>query len=614
MRTLAWLVGTATILLGPVAIMSCSSGTDNKGIIPPGTGGTGADASIGGGDSGGSMYDATGDNCEPHACSEDHKAVVDCNGALVHYCEFTEMCAEAQCLPACEASQVLRTSVGCEYYPTAMGAGNWTQAFRGCFAVFVANTWTLPAHIVFERKGASLDASVFGYIPTGTGANIEYGPYDAAKGLDPGKVAVFFLAGPPNPPLPNTSSVECPMGVNVATTDLAQVDGTGIGDAFHFTSDYPVVAYQMLPYGAGSAGVAGASLLLPTSVWDTNYVAVDAYKRSEGSTSAASPSLNLVAMQDGTEITMLPGVNVVGGGKIPAATAGQSFKITLNRGQFAQITQPDELTGSPIESNFPIGLMAGHECMFVPSNIKYCDHAEQQIPPVRAMGSEYVAVPYRPRVDGTTEKVPWRIVAGLDNTNLQFDPATVHGPALLKSGEILEFTSEVPFIVKSQDAAHPFILAGYMTGSILVKDGYGDPDFVRMVPPQQYLQRYVFFTDPAYPETNLVMVRGKGAKGFADVQIKCATTITISGWESVGSAGDYEYARFDLVRHNFEPQQGCDNGRQEMSSQVPFGLWVWGWGTPETLGSPLTENVSYGYPAGENVVQLNNVSVPATPK
>ena len=51
-----------------------------------------------------------------------------------------------------------------------------------------------------------------------------------------------------------------------------------------------------------------------------------------------------------------------------------------------------------------------------------------------------------------------------------------------------------------------------------------------------------------------------------------------------------------------------------MTSTSAFGLWVWGWGTPETGQSPMTQNVSYGYPAGENVVQLNNVSVPTTPK
>jgi hypothetical protein len=49
-----------------------------------------------------------------------------------------------------------------------------------------------------------------------------------------------------------------------------------------------------------------------------------------------------------------------------------------------------------------------------------------------------------------------------------------------------------------------------------------------------------------------------------------------------------------------------------MSSTEPFGLWVWGWGTPET--SMFTANVSYGYPAGENVAPINQVVVPPVPR
>ena len=61
---------------------------------------------------------------------------------------------------------------------------------------------------------------------------------------------------------------------------------------------------------------------------------------------------------------------------------------------------------------------------------------------------------------------------------------------------------------------HPFMLFTYMSGSqwtMLQHSGYGDPDFVLSVPPQQYLNDYVFFTDPTYPETNLVIVRGPNA-------------------------------------------------------------------------------------------------------
>jgi hypothetical protein len=176
--------------------------------------------------------------------------------------------------------------------------------------------------------------------------------------------------------------------------------------------------------------------------------------------------------------------------------------------------------------------------------------------------------------------------------------------------------------VKSQDAAHPFLLLGYMTGADSVAtgsndQGYGDPDVVRMVPPSQYLSRYVFFTDPTYPETNLVVVRRAGPSGFADVTLDCAGVL--GGWTPVGSSGQYEFTRTDLVRHDFQPQGNCDNGRHEMTSSQPFGLWIWAWGGPESQGGvcqPGSPNyscyVSYGYPAGEGLAVLNDVTFPPT--
>jgi hypothetical protein len=44
-----------------------------------------------------------------------------------------------------------------------------------------------------------------------------------------------------------------------------------------------------------------------------------------------------------------------------------------------------------------------------------------------------------------------------------------------------------------------------------------------------------------------------------------------------------------------------------MKSDAPFGLWVWGWGSPQTTA--FTEYVSYGYPAGMNIQLINKVVV-----
>ncbi len=601
------------LIVAAGSLGSCSADGEDA-VWTPGGGGKGGgtqDGSAGAWDGGAGMgnpdgfvlNDVTTESC-PATCSDDYKAVVGCNGVPIMTCNDDQLCAAGVCKPACEAVKENRSSVGCEYYPLAMlGYGG---ALKGCYAVFVANTWGTAAHVSFERSGTPLNASSFGRLPSGTGSSLTYGPFDPTSGIAPGEVAIFFLQGSTDGG--TFGAVPCPAGITPAFPDGTQIAGTGIGEAFHLTSDVPVVAYQMLPYGGGSAAVTGASLLLPTSAWHTNYVAVNAYKQSQAA--GTSPSLNLVAMEDGTSITLLPKAAVVGGSGVPSGAANAPLTFTLNRGQHAQITQPAELTGSPIESSHPIGLMAGHECLNVPANASYCDHAEQQIPPVRALGSEYACVTHRQRA-AKAENPPWRIIGAVDSTSLTFEPATVHAAATIGLGEILELTTAEPFVVKSQDADHPFLVTTYMTGSTTVQDGYGDADFVRIVPSGQYLRRYVFFTDPSYPETNLVVVRRKDAKGqFQAVNLDCSGDL--AGWQALGASGNYEYTRTDLIRHDFQGQNGCSNGRREMKSDAPFGLWVWGWGTPET--KIFTENVSYGYPAGENVLPINEVFVPPTPK
>jgi hypothetical protein len=275
----------------------------------------------------------------------------------------------------------------------------------------------------------------------------------------------------------------------------------------------------------------------------------------------------------------------------------------------AQFTQQGDLTGSVIQSDKPIGFMAGHQCMRIPIGVQSCDHGEQMVPPVRALGNEYVGVMYRPRVPG--DKGIWHMVGAVDGTTLTYS-SDVGGPATLNAGQAIDFITDQPFVVKSQDTTHPFMLFTYMSGckwsQLSDTSGYGDPDFVISVPPQQYLSNYDFFADPTYPETNLVIVRRKNAQMmFDDVTLDCAGTLT--GWQPVG---DYEYTRVDLIRHNFVNQGNCSTGAHNITSKTPFGLWIWGWGTPET--TTFSAFVSYGYPGGMNVQPINQVVIPPMPK
>jgi hypothetical protein len=219
---------------------------------------------------------------------------------------------------------------------------------------------------------------------------------------------------------------------------------------------------------------------------------------------------------------------------------------------------------------------------------------------------------YRPR---TTEPAIWRVIGAVDGTNLSWS-APVGGPATLNRGQVAEFVTAKPFVVKSQDEKHPFILLEYMSSNGWNQSEYhlykiGDPDSVLGVPPQQFMSEYVFFADPTYPITNVVVVRSKKDGAFADVVLDCAGPL--GGWQPVG---DYEWTRVDLSTGLFESVGRCNTGRHEIKSDAPFGISVWGWGSPDTeakLGIS-TQSVSYGYPGGMNVGDINDVIWPPPPK
>ena len=504
---------------------------------------------------------------------------------------------------ACQLADQSRSSVGCEYY--AIHMDGTFGADNGCFVAYVANTFDQATHLDVSFDGTAIDLGQYAKIPRGGGRSMAYDDYDPVAGLAPRQVAILFLAGlaQPGAVTPGDISDPVPCPVAPALSALTQVHGTGIGRAFRIRTDYPVVAYQMLPFGGGSAAVTGATLLLPTSVFGTNYLAVNAYVGGDRA-GTAQTSMNIVAAQDGTEVTIRPKVAILAGNGVDGADPNAPTTYKLNAGQHLQVTQGQELTGSPIASNKPIGLFAGHPCMDVPVGAPYCDHGEQQIPPIHAMGNEYAAVTHRARTSAP-ENPPWRIIGAVDGTTLVYEPS-VGGPQTVGLGDVVEFRTSVPFTVKSQDADHPFLLVTYMTGASTTGSAYGDADFVRAVPSPQYLDRYIFFTDPTYPETNLVVTRRRHDGVFSDVALDCAGTL--GGWAPIGTSGDYEYTRIDLVRHDFQKQGACDNGRHEMTSPKPFGVTVWGWGTSET--AIFTGYVSYGYPAGQNVAPLTSIVVP----
>ena len=147
-----------------------------------------------------------------------------------------------------------------------------------CFAVFIANTYSEPIVIGVEYDGKPLYTQNFSFIPSGTGAAHHV---QAAHGrLHPAR-----RGGHPLPQsrgrrashARGSTSIVPPGSRRPSPTWTPRSTAPASASAFHITTSAAVAAYDIYPYGGGQSALTSATLLLPSTSWDTNYIAVDAY-------------------------------------------------------------------------------------------------------------------------------------------------------------------------------------------------------------------------------------------------------------------------------------------------------------------------------------------------
>lgn len=602
-------LGLLTLLSTPLLVLACSASPDpNNPLASGGTGG-GAGGTGGSSSTGFGGFGVGGGTPQGAGCSADLQTVVDEEGNVLQVCPPDQGCFQGECVPACEAAANSKGSIGCAYYApaTPFYANGQGSAFNGpCHAVFVANTWGRPAKLTVQRGGQQLDVTTFGYIPSGVGPSTTYTPLPA-EGVPPGEVAVLFLSHQPGV-ANGGNSLECPR-TPAMLIDTA-VPGTGRGSAVEVTSDTPITAYDIIPYGGASSFLPSAAHLFPRSTWGDNYYVVGPHPPT------GQLWMTLVGNQDGTTVELVSASSLPGSADVPATTGGSPVQLTINAGEIVQWVGADP-SGTVIQASSPIGVWTGNDYLRVSSATSSGggqDCAHQQLAPISALGSEYVGAGVVTRLATLApESVPYQMLGVVDGTTLTWDPAPPAGaPSTLAAGQVVELETTGLFSVRAQDDQHPFVLTQYLPGtwfgsrdgcaSASSDCGLGDEEWVIQLPPRQFLKRYVFFTDPTYATTNLVITRVRGPEGFSDVSLSCLGTVT--GWQPVGTGGQFEVAHVDLTRGFVGAAPACETSRHEATSEGAFGITVWG----------TDYYASYGYPAGGNVGIINSVVVPPIPE
>jgi len=524
-------------------------------------------------------------------CSLDFRAVLDCNDQVVERCSDALACGAGRCQDPCAAAAAEPSSLGCEFYVQAANLGAPVIS-PSCYAALLVNTSTQPVDVSVELDGQPRDLTHALF--RSTQGTIELERLDGP--LPPGESAILFLAdNDPDKPLSLIQQqyyVGCPEGVVPA----AYLDGnshrTSVGTAFHVRTSAPVSMATVFPFGGAASFFTTSSLNFPVPSWGNENMIVNGWE-SQGE--GADPAAQIFAAEDDTHVTIIPKRPIQDGEGVVGAPANAPVTYRLDKGQYLQLVQSEELTGSFVTSDKPTSVVGGHAVANVPSNSGAADILSQQLPAIKQWGNEYVGVGYAPRGLGETEWMIYRIVGARDGTLLDWDPAVPAGaPVELSAGESVTFYAGVgeAFVVRSQDTEHPFYLAAYMVGSSGEFNSgavaNGDPEFVNVVPAKQYLSAYSFYADPTYSETSLVVVRAKDHGEFKDVWLDCAGKLT--GWKPVGTRGAYEWLRVSLS-HDYGPGDAfdagvCSYGLRRTWSDGPFTATIWG-------GSYC---VSYAYP------------------
>lgn len=454
-------------------------------------------------------------------------------------CGGKSACLEGACVPACDAAAGNGTFIGCLFF--AYDMDNYVGNDNKPLDYFIDNDID-PFLVVVANPHASEAAKVtFEHKVGGS-----WMPAMSAT-VAPGSVQLFQVP-------------------SFMTAYVRHVEGSAVGkaQAYRITSDMPLIAYQ---YNADDSDTlsssSGGAVLMPVASWDREYLATTLPQTTPGAaymlgrTEAGRGEIVVVASMDATTVTVTLPKALAGklkpGSGVPAAGAGESFTVMLDEGdalQFETDLDGDDLTGTAVSASRAVAVFSGNTCATIDVDVKHvCDHVEEQVPPTRAWGRQFVAahlVPqlasdrgpeYEPECPPDADRIAhWKFLAADDGTVVTFDrgPEVAGLPDTLALDRGESATIKVTGTTKQPGdffvtSTKPVSIAQFMTCELAMV----------MTPPlEQYLDDYLFVA-PNIFENQVTVVR------------KAGVTVLFDGAPMMGSlfvdaGGGFEVARVKL--------------------------------------------------------------------
>jgi len=495
----------------------------------------------------------------------------------------------------CDEAVREKSYIGCEYWPTVTSNSLVYSGFE--YAIALANPTKSNSDVTVERNGVVVATST-----------VASGDLQTLK-------------------LPWVPELKYAEGNDVTSVLLP-------GGGYKVSSSVPVTMYQFNPlefqlasnppdcphladFGACFSFTNDASILLPTTAlrgeyYVMSYPAQHAYSFHDSAWVNSMGFVAITATANETKVKFTSTAHVRVGSGVGSLSPGQTGTYTLQAGDVLMLmtdgppnqetSQPDEpcvndplvgmilcptapeydLTGSHIEADKPVSVIGGHDCSFVPYDRAACDHLEESLFPVEALGKDLIVTAPKSVLGSTSDKpdsMYVRVLSAADNNYIEFSPA-VGTPGTLNAGHWVEIG---PVAKDFRIMATNKILVGqYMVGENFtgVSVGGGDPSLSIAIPTDQYRSSYTFLAPSTYTQSVVNVVAPTGATIELDGQ-----AIPAAEFSTIGTSG------MSVARHQIF------GGAHAISSDKKFGIVVYGYGS----------YTSYMYPGGLN---LETIIVP----
>ncbi len=375
-----------------------------------------------------------------------------------------------------------------------------------------------------------------------------------------------------------TTVAVAPGAVTIVSLPYQAANGWNVGvvhnNAVHAVAPDEFICYMINRY----AYTSDAALALPVDAMNRNFI-VATYTGSSLHSSDAG-EFAVVAATDGTEVTIVP-TNALQGGH----PAGVPFVVNLDRGQayFTRTTAGNgpgaDLTGTMIESNFPISMTNGNRCANVPASVAACDHVFEVAQPLQSWGNR-VFVTNLPQRDGGSF---YRIIAGADNTTVMQDGVAI---GTINTGQYLD----VEYLTGSHvfEGDNAIFVVQFMSGDSNPGATDGDPAMGNIAPSEQYLYDYTFSTVGGSQFANNYLSMIAHNDDVTGGTILLDGSVVAAGLFSPIPGSDYSAAVIPLN----------DGTHTTMSTQMAHGITVEGYNGYD----------SYIFPGGALFVPINPVN------